>query len=198
MASVLPKDLATAVAQGDFKSVELMLENGADISQRSKDGMSLLALASFWGYTEIVQALLKAGHDVNSVNHGTKWTPLHCAAFQGHGPVIMRLFQHQPDITMADMRGRTAVDFASAHDGIWPFFSSAGCQRTPKSKLEAMHIAQETFSSASGDRSYEFAETYGMERRDPNMEVAAITGDVLADADDNMYGRGSGGLTVYH
>ena len=55
----------------------------------------------------------------------------------------MQLFQHQPDINMTDMRGRTAVDFASAHDGIWPFFASAGCSRTPKSKLDAMNITQE-------------------------------------------------------
>jgi len=45
--------------------------------------------------------------DVNAANSGTHWTPLHCAAFQGHGPVIMKLVNFgEPDFTLKDHRGR--------------------------------------------------------------------------------------------
>lgn len=44
--------------------------------------------------------------NINSTNNGTLWTPLHCAAFQGHGRVIMTLMEHQPDIHKVDSEGR--------------------------------------------------------------------------------------------
>ena len=44
--------------------------------------------------------------DVNATNKGTKWTPLHCAAFQGHGKVIMRIMDKNPDLVLKDNQGR--------------------------------------------------------------------------------------------
>ena len=44
--------------------------------------------------------------DVNVTNKGTGWTPCHCAAFQGHGKVMLYLSQHKPDVTMEDLLGR--------------------------------------------------------------------------------------------
>jgi len=44
--------------------------------------------------------------DINVQNTGTKWTPLHCAAFQGHGPVIMILMAQQPNLTLKDAKAR--------------------------------------------------------------------------------------------
>lgn len=37
---------------------------------------------------------------------------------------------------------RTATDFASAMDGIWPFFAAAGCRRTTKAQLINMDIVK--------------------------------------------------------
>lgn len=44
--------------------------------------------------------------DINATNSGTGWTACHCAAFQGHGKVLMYLIQYQPDITIQDTMGR--------------------------------------------------------------------------------------------
>ena len=44
--------------------------------------------------------------DINSENKNTRWTPLHCATFQGHGPVVMKLMKYSPDLQKKDMRGR--------------------------------------------------------------------------------------------
>lgn len=44
--------------------------------------------------------------NVNACNKGTLWTALHCAAFQGHGKVIMTLMEHKPDVTLKDSHGR--------------------------------------------------------------------------------------------
>jgi len=47
--------------------------------------------------------------DINLANKGTLWTPLHSAAFQGHGKVIMKLMEHNPDLTMKDNQGRSVA-----------------------------------------------------------------------------------------
>lgn len=47
--------------------------------------------------------------DVNLANRGTLLTPLHSAAYQGHGKVIMKLMEHNPDVTLKDNEGRLVV-----------------------------------------------------------------------------------------
>ena len=44
--------------------------------------------------------------DINASNSGTLWTPTHCAAFQDHGKVIMKLMEYQPNVTLQDSKGR--------------------------------------------------------------------------------------------
>lgn len=44
--------------------------------------------------------------DINACNKGTHWTALHCAAFQGHGKVIMKLMEHNPSVELKDNQGR--------------------------------------------------------------------------------------------
>ncbi|KAK2162333.1 hypothetical protein LSH36_100g05037 [Paralvinella palmiformis] len=165
--------------------------------------MTPLSIATFWGYVDMAKLLLEHGADINVQNTGTKWTPLHCAAFQGHGPVIMILMAQQPNLTLKDAKARTAADFASALDSIWPFFldfiidicfmqKAAGCRRTPKSELIRMDIVQKLThhdpSLPAEDLVYfsRPGSAYGLRpqrptgHKDPTMEMAAITGDVLA------------------
>jgi len=54
----------------------------------------------------------------------------------------MSLMNHKPDMLIRDNLGRSAVDFASALDAIWPFFAAAGCKRTPKVELIRMDIVK--------------------------------------------------------
>ena len=44
--------------------------------------------------------------DVNAVNKGTNWTALHCAAFQGHGPVVLSLLRAKSNPEAVDNQGR--------------------------------------------------------------------------------------------
>ncbi|XP_067675697.1 uncharacterized protein [Haliotis asinina] len=193
--------LTGAVASGDISSVQQLLVEGADVNGLSPDGMSPLAIAAFWGYADIVEALLKAGADINILNRGTQWTPLHCASFQGHGKVILKLMPHEPDLYTADNQGRTAIDFASALDSIWPFFAAAGCKRTPKSDLIRMDIIKKVspvengfpaadyirFQSSRPGSAYimnsqSLANTHYTDRK---MAYASATGDVLAATPDD-------------
>ena len=121
------------------QAVKTLLEQGADLNANSKDGMTPLSIAAFWGYSDIVKLLLESGYvkyysliinltslilsslklnkkkttffyraDINASNKGTGWTPAHCAAFQGHGPVLLHLLSHDPDLRIVDSRNRSA------------------------------------------------------------------------------------------
>ncbi|XP_078582320.1 uncharacterized protein LOC144865453 [Branchiostoma floridae x Branchiostoma japonicum] len=144
----------------------------------------------------MVELLLKHGAEINACNSGTKWTALHCAAFQGHGKVIMKLMQHKPDMQMKDAKGRTAADFASALDAIWPFFAAAGCKRTAKSELIRLEIVQKVkdtdpaippsdvlhFSRPGSAYVMRSQPLRGQRARDVQMDAAAASGDVLMSA----------------
>ncbi|CAH1800241.1 unnamed protein product, partial [Owenia fusiformis] len=204
------QDLSLAAANGDITLLRRLLEKGCDPNKKSADGMSPLAIAAFWGYAEIAQVLLEDGADVNATNGGTLWTPLHCAAFQGHGKVIMRLMEKQPNLTLRDNNERTAADFASALDSIWSFFAAAGCERTPKADLIKLNIVQKVKTEDPGLSRSDYAHfsrpgsAYAMRPQpmrgysDPNMEVASITGDVLASMPEEPETKNSDSPNILH
>ncbi|KAK7500175.1 hypothetical protein BaRGS_00008722 [Batillaria attramentaria] len=192
--------VATAAASGDIVAVQQLVKQGADVNQRSNDGMTPLAIAAFWGYADIVKVLLDNRANINMSNTGTLWTPLHCAAFQGHGKVIMYLMEYSPDLYAKDSQGRTPVDFASAIDAVWAFFAAAGCRQTPKADLIQMDIVKKVSPDdptiAKTDllggltrpgSAYMFnADSLYRDRNlDTNQVLAAQSGDVLAGVDDH-------------
>ncbi|XP_064397744.1 ankyrin repeat and SOCS box protein 3-like [Halichondria panicea] len=136
--------LAVAVANGDIKEVAALLEGGVDPDQRSSDGFAPLCIAAFWGYADMVKLLLNKGANINVSNSGTGWTPCHCAAFQGHGKVMLHLSQAKPDLSIQDTAGRTASDFGSALESVWPFFVAMGCSRTSKAELVRLDIIKKS------------------------------------------------------
>jgi len=110
------------------------------VNKVSRSGFAPLCIAAFWGADQLVKLLLKSGANVNVANYGSKWTPMHCAAFQGHGKVIMYLMEHSPDLSLQDSQGRTAVDFAATTTKIWGFFAAKGCTKPSKQELVAKGI----------------------------------------------------------
>lgn len=61
--------LANAALMGHTKVVALLLENGADINARSRDGGTALHAAAFLGRTEAVKLLLEKGADTTLRNN---------------------------------------------------------------------------------------------------------------------------------
>ena len=60
--------LTWAVTAGQTEAAELLLQHGADINGRNRDGNTALHLAVFLGRAETADLLLKNGADVNSKN----------------------------------------------------------------------------------------------------------------------------------
>ena len=88
--------LELAALAGEFKSVETLISNNANVGYVTPEGMSALHYAAFSTYngsTHVVNLLLKAGDDLNikGINGGT---PLHLAASRGKDDVVSTLIEH--------------------------------------------------------------------------------------------------------
>lgn len=130
------EQLSTLAQQGDDLLVERFLTENIRIQGSGPEVLqSQLYISCFWGMKEIVHQLLSRGVDINFQNKGTLWTPLHAAAFQEHGPVVMVLLENRAAPEKPDSEGRTPKDFASASDKIWPHFGALGLERTPRWEL---------------------------------------------------------------
>ena len=71
-----------------------------------------------------------------------------CAiCMQGHGKCLLKLLEYKPDLNLKDKEQRTAIDFGSAIDSIWPFFAALGHKRTSKADLIAKKIIYKVFFS---------------------------------------------------
>ncbi|CZT51947.1 related to ankyrin repeat protein [Rhynchosporium secalis] len=91
--------LHLAAAHDWIDIVELLLENGADISAKSDGGWTPLHNACEFGFEKVVRTLVEAGSDVNA-KLLTGITPLHLAAQRGHLGVVKYLLE-QKDIKKA-------------------------------------------------------------------------------------------------
>ena len=61
--------LMVACREGDYEIAKWLVENGANVNARARDGHTPLMMASYNRYPEIVKLLLKNGADPNAVSN---------------------------------------------------------------------------------------------------------------------------------
>ena len=84
--------LLQAACDGDVFKVKSLLEQGADINAKDKNGRTALILATEKGYVEIVKVLLEHGADVNAIDKNCN-VPLSLAKEKGHSEIAQLLKQ---------------------------------------------------------------------------------------------------------
>ena len=94
----LTKDLIQYARDGDFKMVEFLLENGADISKCNDIGNNALIIASLYGHFKTVKLLLKHGADISARNESGQ-NALYKASLHGHFKTAKVLLQNGADIS---------------------------------------------------------------------------------------------------
>lgn len=95
-----------------------------------KEGKTPLQVASFLGYTEVVEALLDAGADVNSKDDNGR-TPLMYAAAGGRTEIVELLLAAKAKASIKDKSGKTAQDYAKlSRPSILELYSSCGIEAT--------------------------------------------------------------------
>ena len=75
----------------------------------AQGGLAPLHLAARQGYMESVQAVIKAGADVNQLTAGDKSSPLLVATINGHFDVARYLLDHGADPNLASDNGATPL-----------------------------------------------------------------------------------------
>lgn len=72
-------------------------------SKNNNNKFKFVLKACFWGYKNVCRTLMDTYPELN-INHanGSKWTPLHAAAFMENGPIVMLLLSKGADMNAPD------------------------------------------------------------------------------------------------
>ena len=90
--------MMTAAIRGYYNMIKLLIERGADVNAKSKDGNTALITATSYGRIENVKLLIDKGADINakSKNGGTA---LIWAAKMGRTEIIKLLLEKGADVS---------------------------------------------------------------------------------------------------
>ncbi|XP_057293942.1 ankyrin-1-like isoform X1 [Hydractinia symbiolongicarpus] len=142
---------STLAQKGNDPLVQQFLSENMELGNEEKETVqSQLYIACFWGFHEVVKTLIERGADVNHKNADTLWTPLHAAAFQENGKIIMFLLEHNANPYSKDFGERTPADFASVSDKIWPLFAACGCTKSSRMILVEKGILRKAVAALVG------------------------------------------------
>jgi len=102
-------------------TVQILLDNGADITARSHNGWTALVYAAWNGDAAIVRLLLDKGADVNLKDKQGRtalmWAVLNASLnLDGHAAVVSALLAKGADANAKDEDGNTALMYAKQHD----------------------------------------------------------------------------------
>ena len=124
--------------------VERLLEKGADVALKDKEGRTALYSAAWNGHEAVVETLLQKGADV-ALKDKYGQTALYLAAQNGHEAVVEKLLQKGADVTLKDEDGQTALHSAAwnGHEAVVEALLQKGADVALKDKYRrtALHLA---------------------------------------------------------
>jgi len=122
------EDIFSMVQRGDIDGVREFIAEIDNVDIRNADQATLLHIAAWYGFAEIVELLVNASADVNAINHDG-WTPLHYALrlprnealriglLEEKTQIIEFLISNGANVNAQDKNGRTPLMFLAAFFG---------------------------------------------------------------------------------
>ena len=103
-----------AVRQDDLETADLLIRAGANAKAANRFGATPLSLASTNGSAAMIEKLLQAGADANSVVSESGDTALMLAARTGKPEAVAMLLNHGADVNRTNAQGQTALMWAAS------------------------------------------------------------------------------------
>jgi ankyrin repeat protein len=105
-------------------AVQLLVDKGANVNLKNKDGDTALHLAAEQGKTEVVLLLLNSGAEVDPSNTD-EYTPLQLCASTGHLECGLTLVQFGASVHARNaVRSRVLVERSDTTSALHPFLPS--------------------------------------------------------------------------
>lgn len=142
------QSLFKIASQGDVRRLAQALDAGADISEKSIEGQTLLHETAAKGHLKASRLLLERGIDVDGRNND-EVTPLMVAAHQGKLSIIKLLIENGAGIEGTAAEGETPVLFAAygGHEDAVHLLREAGADMN---KRDANGNTISTYAQMSG------------------------------------------------
>lgn len=107
-------DMAEAAVLGRSDEVARLLDAGAGIDDKTRDGFTALHYAAFFGHPALARLLVDRGADVDAcATNDMQVTPLHSAAAGGHREVALLLVGAGANVTAVQRHGWTPLHAAA-------------------------------------------------------------------------------------
>ncbi|XP_046544239.1 uncharacterized protein LOC124254447 [Haliotis rubra] len=101
-----------AASTGKTEAVEMLLNKGANINQKTSLGQTALLLSSVEGHISLANFLLEKGAGIN-ITDTQGCSPLHSASAHGQLSIVQQLLERGANINCCDSIGSTAIFYAS-------------------------------------------------------------------------------------
>src|SRR5262245_41834410 len=112
---VQPRAVGDLLGTGRGADAKALIDGGADVNARDRDGVTPLMRAASAGRSDMVRLLIAGRADVNAKTTGGA-TALMMASLGGYVPAVDALIAASADVNVKDNQGRTAL-MAAASSG---------------------------------------------------------------------------------
>jgi ankyrin repeat protein len=107
--------LGIATAMGCTEIARLLIDKGADVRKKYKNGSTPLMIAAYTGRTEIAGLLIGKGTDIEAANEAG-WTALMYSIIGKETELMRQLLDGGADISVRNNSGQTALDLSEIHN----------------------------------------------------------------------------------